>query len=194
MEFNEAIFRARAEKILGDLSQWAKRCHEASLALVKAGIARRVARGTCAGVRGQHSWAVCGENCYDDETLLIDPTLWSYDDEVEGVWIGTLSMGKHRPHGYGNIWNWGKPAPGGDSPITLKPKSPFSKTALSFLTALGPLDLTGWMRLASNAPVQGWPAGEILAAIADTPGLEAVVPVDRIGMLTDRNPGGLYLP
>lgn len=26
----------------------------------------------------------------------------------------------------------------------------------------------------------------------DTPALSAVVPIDRIGMLTDRNPGGLY--
>jgi hypothetical protein len=28
----------------------------------------------------------------------------------------------------------------------------------------------------------------------DTPDLEALVPIDLLGMLTDRNPGGLYLP
>jgi hypothetical protein len=47
----------------------------------------------------------------------------------------------------------------------------------------------------SHAPVLGWPAGEIIEAVCDTPGLgEVIVPVDRIGMLTDRNPDGLYLP
>ncbi len=56
---------------------------------------------------------------------------------------------------------------------------------------LGPLDRRGWATLA-HAPVEGWPAGEILGAMCDS-GMEAVVPIDIIGMLTDRNPSGLYL-
>ena len=42
------------------------------------------------------------------------------------------------------------------------------------------------------APVEDWPAGEIFAAMDDTEGLKALVPIDKLGMLTDRNPGGLY--
>jgi hypothetical protein len=38
----------------------------------------------------------------------------------------------------------------------------------------------------------GFPAGEFLAAMDDTPATSALVPIDRLGMLTDRNPGGLY--
>lgn len=57
---------------------------------------------------------------------------------------------------------------------------------------VGPLDRPGWMRLAS-CPVGGWPAAEVLAAMDDTPALQTLVPIDRLGMLTDRNPGGLYL-
>jgi hypothetical protein len=45
-----------------------------------------------------------------------------------------------------------------------------------------------------GSPVHGWPAAEIVAAIADTPSLAAYVPIDLLGMLTDRNPGKLYLP
>lgn len=59
---------------------------------------------------------------------------------------------------------------------------------------LGPLDRRAWHLLASQAPVLGWPAAEIIAAMDDTEELSAFVPIDRLGMLTDRNPGGLYLP
>lgn len=41
---------------------------------------------------------------------------------------------------------------------------------------------------------QNWPAAEIIAAIDDTKALSALVPIDILGMLTDRNPSGLYLP
>ena len=64
--------------------------------------------------------------------------------------------------------------------------------ARAFLELVGPLDYHGWGVLA-HAPVQGWPSGEILAAITDTKPLAVLVPIDRLGMLTDRNPGGLYM-
>lgn len=44
------------------------------------------------------------------------------------------------------------------------------------------------------APTPGWPAAEIVAAMCETPNLQSLVSVDLAGMLTDRNPGGLYLP
>jgi hypothetical protein len=95
------------------------------------------------------------------------------------------------PHGSGDIWQWGRPPFPTDEPVELEPHEPFSAEALRFLNVLGPLDRKGWATLA-NAPVGGWPAAEILPAIDDCIG--PYVPIDIIGMLTDRNPGGLYLP
>ena len=61
-----------------------------------------------------------------------------------------------------------------------------------FLNLLGPLDKNGWITLA-HAPVERWPAGEIIDAMCES-GLEGYVPIDIVGMTTDRNPSGLYLP
>ena len=188
-----------AQAALAPLDQWGQKCHQASLALVKAGVlgTSRVARGSCRGVGGQHSWVVLGNDCYDPNATIVDPTLWSYDRTVEGVWVGSMRDRRHQPHGYyggQTIWEWGKPAPATGPVITLTPAAPLSPAAQHFLALLGPLDWQGWAMLVSNAPVLGWPAGEIIAAASDTPGLGAAVPIDRLGMLTDRNPSGLYLP
>lgn len=183
-------------ELLDPLDRWAHQCHAASVYLVKNGTfgPSRVVRGLCQGVMGQHSWVVLGLDCYDDEALIIDPTLWSYDRSVFGVWVGAYLAGRHVPHGYGDIWDWGRPEPAAlGEAIALTPSAPLSPEAREFLAQLGPLDRQGWMTLASHAPVGGWPAGEIIAAIADTEQLSALVPIDRLGMLTDRNPGGLYL-
>ena len=146
-------------------------------------------RGTAA-VIGQHSWVVVGKDCYDRDARIIDPTLWSYRDDIEGIWTGTLKDGLHSPHGAGSIWNWGRPETGGGEPVELEFKTLPSADCRRFLDLLGPLDAHGWKMLA-HAPVEGWPAAEILPAINDT--VAEVVPIDLIGMLTDRNPGGLYL-
>lgn len=180
---------------LAPLEGWKRNCHAASLHLVKSGVFEpaRVARGVCLGVTSQHSWVVLAEqgiDCWDQSATIIDPTLWSYDDGVEGIWVGTLEECRHRPHGSGRIFEWGKPVSGGDKPIELEPVEPFSDRAELFLKLLGPLDRTGWARLA-GAPVEDWPAEEILPAINQTVG--PLVPIDIIGMLTDYNPGGLYL-
>ena len=188
----ERAWKTRALEVLDPLDQWKHNCHGASLALVKSAIGGRVARGWCLGVMSQHSWVVLGD-CYDYKAVIIDPTLWSYDPKVKGVWVGTLAHGKHKPHGVGSIWAYGKPAPPVDAPIKLRPKKPLSGNAQFFLALVGPLDYRGWGTLA-NGPMEDWPAGEILAAMDDTPALSALVPVDKLGMLTDRNPGGLYLP
>lgn len=141
---------------------------------------------------GQHSWVVLGHDCYDPGAIIIDPTLWSYDSSVSGVWTGTYNDQRHTPHGMGSIWKWGRPdAPTGPV-VELKPRQPWSEQAKGFLELLGPLDQKGWIVLA-HAPVQGWPAAEIIDAMCES-GLQEFIPVDRVGMLTDRNPGGLYLP
>lgn len=183
-----------AVEALEPMEQWVARCHEASLRLVKsdAFADARVARGSCRGVGGQHSWVVLGDP-YDEDATIVDPTLWSYDDSVEGVWVGSMKDGRHVPHGKGSIWEWGRPdnaAPG--EAMELTPREPWSPAAELFLQMLGPLDQKGWIMLA-HAPVEGWPAGEIIDAMLES-GLGAYVPIDIVGMVTDRNPSGLYLP
>jgi hypothetical protein len=190
----------QAARILGPLDRWAAQCHAASLKVVQeATFTARVARGSCDGVGGQHSWVVVGDDCYDRGATIIDPTLWSYDASVEGIWVGTMADGRHRPFGLGSIWQRGRPHPAVGRAVRLTPTTPFSDRAESFLDMLGPLDLDGWALLA-HAPVEGWPADEILAAMCDTPHPEIPgvtlggrIPIDTLGMVTDRNPGGLYL-
>ena len=175
-------------------SEWAQQCHAVSLEIVKSDLIegpRRVARGYCHGVGGQHSWIVCGNNCYAKDAEIIDPTLWSYDDTVEGIWFGTAEDGRHHPDGEGSIWEWGRPKYKGHVPIVLEG---LSKAAQSFMDLMGPLDIDAWQVLLTQAPVQGWPAAEVYAVAAEHPDLKCLIPIDRIGMLTDLNPGGLYLP
>lgn len=183
-----------AEEALGSLYQYAHQCHSASYKLMELlDRPARVARGTCVGVGGQHSWVILGHNAYDARATIIDPTLWSYDESVGyRVWVGTMGKDKkHRPHGAGSIWKWERPneAKFGEE-MRLKPREPWSRAAETFLGLLGPLDQKGWVQLA-HAPVEGWPAGEIVDAMCES-GLRAYIPIDRVGMLTD--PSGLYLP
>lgn len=182
----------KSEEILGDLEPYAQQCHATSLKLVKAGVGKRVARGRVKGMLTQHSWVVLGDNPYDLLTPIVDPTLWSYKPNVWGIFVGLPECYGHTPHGYGSIWEWGKPVSGGGTIIKLTPKIPLSESAEYFLGMIGELDFKGWHMLASQAPVEGWDAGEILKAITETEELKALVPIDRIGMLTDLNPSGLY--
>jgi hypothetical protein len=189
--------RGRIERMLDPLESWAQNCHQASLRLVRSGCFdprfSRVARGSCVGVPGQHSWVVIGHDVYDPIAVIVDPTLWSYDETVTGIWIGSAADERHVPHGgTGTIWTWGQPEARTTDYITLTPSAPLSRSAERFLEMLGPLDYFGWATLC-DAPVAGWPAAEIIAAIDDTRALKGAVPVDILGMLTDRNPGELYL-
>jgi hypothetical protein len=177
---------------LSPLDGWAAQCHAASLQLVRSGVLgpSRVARGSCRGVGGQHSWVVLGDDCYHPLAKIVDPTLWSYDKTVSGIWVGTANV-RHQPHGAGSIWNWGRPDAASEEPLELTPDRPWSPEASAFLDLLGPLDQRGWVMLA-HAPVEGWPAGEVIEAMVNS-GLGGYVPVDIIGMVTELNPNGLYL-
>jgi hypothetical protein len=180
----------------GPFETTSHQCHAVSLAIVRAGLVPggRVARGACRGVVGQHSWVTVGDP-YVLGAPILDATLWSYDPSVEGVWTGrATNEGRHVPHGgAGSIWTYGRPPPAQGEPVALVGQDELSRDAQLFLELLGPLDRRGWAMLA-DAPVLGWPAAEIIAAMDDTPELRALVPIDRLGMLTDRNPSGLYLP
>jgi hypothetical protein len=184
-----------AERTLAPLERWAQQCHAASVKLMNSGQfgACRVARGAADGVIGQHSWLVLGDDCYANDAVIIDPTAWSYDESVQGVWVGTYRDGRHRPHGKGSIWSWGRPNAATGPVVELTPREPFSQSARGFLDILGPLDENGWVMLA-HAPVEGWPASEIIDALYNTPTFKGRVPIDIVGMVTTVNPGGLYLP
>jgi hypothetical protein len=178
----------------GDLRRWTNRCHEASLLIVRSGLLpaeARVARGTHPMVRSQHSWVTIGDP-YLKDTVIVDATLWYHLDRPRPqIIIERARYLPHRPKGHGSIWEYGKPADPTGPIITLK--ADLSAHAQAFLKLAAPngLDARGWAMLA-NAPVCGWPASEIIAAIADDDRIAAYVPIDILGMVTDRNPGGLY--
>lgn len=172
---------------------WNDRCHEISLAIVRAGLcgpSARVARGGSPLLTSQHSWIAASGDCYGEDEPIVDPTLWCHADDLDDIWHGTLSDRLHTPHGAGSIWEWGRPA-AGDGPVVVLDAEALSGAARRFLDLLGPLDRVGWMALA-NAPVGGWPAGEILGAMDAHPDLCGLVPIDCLGMTTDLNPSGLY--
>jgi hypothetical protein len=173
-------------------ADWAHNCHSISLRVLRTGLfgRGRIARGTCPGVGSQHSWIVLGDDCYDPDGI-VDPTLWSYRDDVDGIHAGYPEDYGHRPHGSGFFLAGPMPYRHGGPVIELTPAAPLPGEAREFLAMLGPLDRRGWGEVAHMA-VQGWPAAEIIGAMCDTPGLGVLIPIDIRGMLTDRNPSGYY--
>jgi len=193
--------QALAEQIGIPIDKWVNRCHEVSLALLKTGAfgSGRIARGWANGVVGQHSWIVLSDDVYDPSSVIVDATHPSFHRLYE------LSGGKtpilvtegaaersHRPHGSGSRIEAGPPECGDGEPLWLTPQAELSDEAQDFLSLCGPLDRRGWANLA-NGPMRDWPAGEIIAAMDDTPEVAALVPIDILGMVTPRNPNGLYL-
>lgn len=179
---------------IGGLDKWSHRCHECSLALVRTGIlpdVARVARGVCRGVALQHSWVVLG-NPYDPRAPIIDGTRWSWTGSTPTLdYYPTGRSHEYIPKGAGSIWDYGKPPlPLGD---VIELEAELSPLAQSFLELAAPrgLDRDGWHVLA-NSPVSGWPAGEILGAMYDDDRLRPLIPIDVVGMVTDRNPEELY--
>jgi len=170
-------------------------CHVVSLAIVQSGVypKARVARGWAPGIDSQHSWVAIWGDPYDSTGGIIDATRWSYDDRIPGVWLGTLAESGYRPHGAGHFMTAGMPHNHGGREVRLIVNHPLSADAVDFLRILGPLDYSGWAEVA-HLPVEGWPAREIIGAMLDTPQVAVLVPIDIAGMITDRNPQGIYLP
>lgn len=180
-----------------DFDDFAKDCHSVSLALVRSGLLGtggprlRVARGSCYGVGGQHSWVVLGDP-YDAKAKIVDITLWSYDDTVPRIWVGDSVWGRHCPKGNDWIFNTDKPCSRGGEPLLLEGDR-MSPRARQFLRTIGPLDAPGWAALWSRSGMLGWPAKEILEAFVDQyPTMAGLVPIDIYGMVTNRNPQDLY--
>lgn len=181
-----------------DFDDFAHDCHSVSLALVRSGLlgkggpkGPRVARGACMGVGSQHSWVVLGHP-YDQTATIVDLTLWSYNGSQPRIWIGDLMSGFHHPKGLEWIFNSDKPHTRGGEPILLDEEK-LSASARHFLQTIGPLDAPGWAALWSRCGMVGWPAKEILEAFVDqNRGMAPLVPIDIVGMVTDRNPQGLY--
>lgn len=184
-----------AEAIGVPVEEWPGNCHSVSLAILRTDLLGkgRIARGVAEKVMSQHSWIVLGDDCYSRDAWIADATRWralGRDPEIEIV----KNRIEHIPHGSGSVWSFGRPhnAAGLDDEIRLESFDELSTAAKFFLRMVGPLDRRGWMQLVSG-PVEGWPAGEIIEAIIDDPQLgPAIPPIDVVGMLTDRNPGGLY--
>lgn len=193
-EVFDTVTLEEVERAVGSAPQaWAFECHAISLAIVRSDLFQtaRVARGFAAGVAGQHSWVVVGDDCYDPEALVLDATKWAYtkDDRTPALWRGTTQSGRYTPHGSGSIWQFGKPHSGDEEPITL---DDLSSDARAFLYICGPLDTRGWASLLSS-PIQGWPSREIVLTASKDKRLRQLIPIDILGMLTDENPDGLYL-
>lgn len=205
---------ALAELIGRPVDQWPGHCHEVSLALVKSGAfgqGARVARGTAKGVISQHSWVVLGGDVYAPDAIIIDATHPQYHKLYETALGRTPILVSNRndgyayiPHGYGRLDSWdsvagiltGQQFQGGPDDRKSFPDKVvvrLSGDAWDFLVTIGyPLTHRGWAWLASNMPAKGWPAKEIIEAMADS-GMRALIPIDFLGHLTDRNPGGLYM-
>lgn len=173
-------------------ADWKLNCHTVSLKILRSGMfgEGRLARGWALHVAGQHSWIVGGQDVYDPEAAVVDPVLWSYDSSVTGIWAGR-NLTRHYPRGMGCVFDAEKPRSHDGRVIRLTPSEPLSEGASAFLSLIEPLDRRGWL-MVTQLPLQGWPAGEILAAMDDTEELKALVPEDALGMTTDRNPGDLY--
>ena len=186
---------AEIEQAIGlPFSEWAQQCHSVSLALVKSDLFpyARIARGMALGVRGQHSWVVLDENVYNKYAQIIDPTLWSYRADVQGVWSGSLQDGIHFPKGMGNIWDYGRPENSSFRDAYALNTEGLSTSAKLFVQSLGPLSIHGWAAL-FNFPMEGWPSGEIVARAYEDDKLRPYIPIDIVGMVTDKNPSSLYL-
>lgn len=183
--------RRTAQTALEPMKQWHHRCHEASIALVLSGKIKglRVARGVCRVVGGQHSWCVIGDP-YDEKAVILDPTLWSYTNIAPEVFVGDRKRWGHKPFGTGNIFTWGRPpeVPERKAYRIKPPKGGWSPAARVFFQVLGHIDLEGW-RVLAHAPVQGWPAEEVLRAMSrHSEELRMAIPVDIRGMLLDEVP------
>jgi len=180
-------------------AQWSGRCHEISLAVLKSGLlgSGRVARGTARGVTSQHSWIILGDeplpSVYSEESVIADPTIFSYERRDPYVLVKQNLMHTHWPHGAGDIWTQGGPPPEPTGKlIELEGYEGLSELARSFLELCGyPLDYRGWAHLV-HGPAEGWPCGEIVTAMCATKELAVVTPIDVIGMTTELNPKGLY--
>ena len=179
---------------------WARSCHRISYAIVASDLFApgtcRVARGTCRGVPGQHSWIVFGDP-YDLDAPILDPTLWSYVPAAPTLWTGDgHSMFRHRPAGFGRFH--AGPQPYSAHKVEIIPNA-LTKAATGFLAdvrpiACGPLDRAFWAFLLSHSNVGDTPAADIIRAAWGHPDLRPLVPADRAGMLTGLPPAAhLYL-
>lgn len=191
-----------AEKIKIPLEHWEGSCHAVSLALVKTGEFgpdARVARGFAVGVAGQHSWIVLGDP-YAWDAVIIDATHPEFHrGGHHEIVVREFANGRdYVPQGYGvlaeeereQIRDVMPPYTGPEK--ELAPTVPLSVDAQLFLDDIGIMDFRRWCWLASNLPMQGWPSKEIIEAMMDS-GLAVCVPKDIQGMVTDRNPQGLYM-
>lgn len=174
---------------------WQNRCHEISLALLKSnlfdGVEARMARGAGMHIGSQHSWIVTGRDVYDDKAIVVDPT-WSSTVMSKPLVMFVPNLTAHRPHGYGEFEKY---PPHGDGE-EIGPPDPSQRLSdwikVARLANGEPLDLKFWVGMV-HGPMLGWPSAEVVDWLCSVSTMVAFVPIDLQGMLTDRNPNGLYL-
>jgi len=202
-----ALMTELADKSLdamGDMDRWSHQCHAAALHLVRSGAlpaGSRVARGVSKHLGGQHSWvAVANEagvaDPYARNALILDPSAWSYQEDdlaAPSVWIGRRQ--DYAPQGSrGPDARKGLPRPADYADIIRPDQEALQRdymVAVQFFAQHGSLDRRGWTAL-THCRVDSYPAAAIIPLMLDTPRLAPFVPIDIAGMVTDRNPGGLY--
>ena len=155
----------------------------------------------CSGVGSQHSWVVLSGrpgSMFEKKVPILDPTLWTYRDDVEGLYFNTAGGTPwHTPKGAGDLWDFSCPqSVGGDELIPREPITGGATAFLAFLKAQvgGPLSYGWWMRFFSQCPMANPPIlRELIDACYRDERIRGTIPIDIVGMLTDHNPGGLYM-
>lgn len=191
----EQLRVANVEKAIGiPRDKWANRCHEVAYALLVSSlmddVTARMARGWAQGISSQHSWIVTGNDVYDKTAKIIDPTYASNRGSRPMIMI-VDNLTSHSPHGYGEFSKF--PESKGGKEFLPEFVSPSTRLWADMASMeVGPLDAFWWAKMFSG-PMGGWPSRELVNWAYEEPALRALIPIDIVGMLTDRNPRGLYL-
>jgi hypothetical protein len=86
-----------------------------------------------------------------------------------------------------------RPTRGEGPDIPLDAYDRLGRAAQMYMDLVLPLDYKGWCNFATHLGVLGWPAQQVVEAMYAQSNLRWALPIDLIGMVTDINPGGLYL-
>ncbi len=184
----------------------------------KPGVAYQVVRGVssvCPGM--QHSWVVIGDPLGVGPAVIVDVSRPTYrPEEPQRVWVGEYlrDYSNYLPRGVWlsqdgtrrcDLFEFGRIEPScaeGDSDVHAMAFPPTLPDAVFLLDLMESKRFSrfDWGRMFSQLPMTGWEAGspgyavvgDILEAAAKDPRLEALIPIDHLGHVTDLNPDRLY--
>lgn len=179
------------------------------------GKAYQVVRGWSMPIcSSQHSWVVIGDPLGVAGAIVIDVTRASYlRHEPQEVWVGRYGpkYAEYLPHGIalnddGNkrvdLVDFGRIMPSKTEevyPLSAEPRTDMARAILRLMDA-HKFSRFDWGRVASRLPLTGWgkpgthyeTIADIFETMCEDPNLELLIPVDRLGHVTDLNPSELY--